>query len=146
MRNCQWRCQKQNVTAFVFRMNWRFDELRISHKTLRALEMLRCLHLWSLSNLLHIVSVLREPSTLRCCLALTIPGNFLWRLENLSSKVWTALAESYKSFTHIEHRAGAVGREGLVPQIPVLTSEYLLPSQWVPGPLLLIYYSERTDS
>ena len=49
-------------------MNWRFDELRISHKTLRALEMLRCLHLWSLSNLLRIASVLREPSTtLRCC-------------------------------------------------------------------------------
>jgi len=65
--NCQWRCQKQNVTACVFRMNWRFDELRISHKTLRALEMLRCLHLWSLSNLLRIASVLREPSTLRCC-------------------------------------------------------------------------------
>ena len=66
-RNCQWRCQKQNVTASVFRMNWRSDVLRISHKTLRAPEMLRCLHLWSLSNLLRIASVLREPSTLRCC-------------------------------------------------------------------------------
>ena len=65
--NCQWRCQKQNVTAFVFRMNWRSDLLRISHKTLLALEMLRCLHPWSLSNLLRIASVWREPSTLRCC-------------------------------------------------------------------------------
>ena len=37
-----------------------------------------------------------------------------------------------KSFTHIEHRAGAVGREGLGHLIPVLTPEYLLPSQWVP--------------
>ena len=65
--NCQWRCQKQNVTAFVFRMNWRSDLLRISHKTLLAMEMLRCLRLWSLSNLLRISSVLRETSTLRCC-------------------------------------------------------------------------------
>ena len=37
-----------------------------------------------------------------------------------------------KSFTHIEHRAGAVGRDGLGHLIPVLTPEYLLPSQWVP--------------
>jgi len=30
-----------------------------------------------------------------------------------------------KSFTHIEHCAGAVGREGLVLEIPILTPEYL---------------------
>ena len=29
------------------------------------------------------------------------------------------------------HHAGAVSREGLVHLIPVLSSEYLLPSQWV---------------
>ena len=33
-----------------------------------------------------------------------------------------------KLFTRIEHRAGAVGREGLVNSIPVLIPEYLLPS------------------
>ena len=38
----------------------------------------------------------------------------------------------HKSFTQIEHRAGAVGRKDLVPLIPVLSPEYLLPSQWVP--------------
>ena len=38
----------------------------------------------------------------------------------------------HKSFTHIEHRAGMVGREGLVHSIPVLTPEYLLSSWWVP--------------
>ena len=32
----------------------------------------------------------------------------------------------------MEHRSEAVGREGLVPLIPMLTSEYLPPSQWVP--------------
>ena len=36
-----------------------------------------------------------------------------------------------KSFTHIEHRTEAVGPEGLVSQIPVLTPEYLLSSQWI---------------
>lgn len=69
--NCQWGCQKQNATACVFLMNWRSDLLRISHKTFRAPEMLSCLHLWSLSNLLRIASVLRESSTLRCCLHYT---------------------------------------------------------------------------
>ena len=38
----------------------------------------------------------------------------------------------HKSFTHIQHRAGAVGREGFVPLIPVSTPEYVLPSQLVP--------------
>ena len=38
----------------------------------------------------------------------------------------------HKSFTQIEHRAGAVGRKDLVPLIPVLSPEYLLLSQWVP--------------
>ena len=38
-----------------------------------------------------------------------------------------------KSFTHIEHHTGAVGREGLVHYIPILTPElYLLPSQGIP--------------
>ena len=35
--------------------------------------------------------------------------------------------------TYIQHRASSVGREALVHLIPVLTPEYLLPSQWVPG-------------
>ena len=40
----------------------------------------------------------------------------------------------YQFQTHIEHRAaGAVGREGLVHLIPVLTPQYLLPFKWVPG-------------
>ena len=38
----------------------------------------------------------------------------------------------WKSFTHIEHRAGWVGREDLVNQTPDLTPQYLLPSQWIP--------------
>ena len=36
------------------------------------------------------------------------------------------------SCSHIEYRAGAVGREELVNSIPVLTPEYLLPSKWIP--------------
>ena len=36
-----------------------------------------------------------------------------------------------KSFAHIEDRAGAVGRERLVLQIPIPTPKYLLSSQWV---------------
>ena len=40
-------------------------------------------------------------------------------------------ADRNKSFAHIEDRAGAVGREGLVLQIPIPTPKYLLPSQWV---------------
>ena len=50
----------------------------------------------------------------------------------------------HKSLTHIKHHAGAVGREDLVHEIPVLTPEYLLPSQWVPvlGPTCLL--SRRT--
>lgn len=51
----------------------------------------------------------------------------------ISDIVWTATTLDWsKSFTHIEHRALAVGREGLVHQIPVLIPEYLLPPQWVP--------------
>ena len=47
-------------------------------------------------------------------------------------KVWTVIAQNWnKSFTHIEHRVGAVGREDLVNWIPVLAPEYLLPSQWI---------------
>ena len=38
-----------------------------------------------------------------------------------------------KSFTRIEHCASAIGREGLVRSIPVLTPEYVPPSQRVPG-------------
>ena len=38
----------------------------------------------------------------------------------------------HKSLTHIEHRAGTVGREGLVDYIPVLTPKYSLPYQWIP--------------
>lgn len=38
-----------------------------------------------------------------------------------------------KSFTRIEHCASAIGWEGLVRSIPVLTPEYLSPSQRVPG-------------
>ena len=42
--------------------------------------------------------------------------------------VWIVTEYNWKkSFTHIEHRAEAVGREGLVNLIPVLTPEYLLP-------------------
>ena len=37
-----------------------------------------------------------------------------------------------RSHTRIKHPAGKVGREGLVKWIPVLTPEYLLPSQWIP--------------
>ena len=50
----------------------------------------------------------------------------------------------HKSLTHIKHHAGAVDREDLVYEIPVLTPEYLLPSQWVPvlGPTYLL--SRRT--
>ena len=50
----------------------------------------------------------------------------------------------HKSLTHIEHHAGAVGREGLVHEIPVLTPEYLLPSQWVPllAPTYLLKYAK----
>ena len=52
-----------------------------------------------------------------------------------------------KSFTHIEHRVGTVCPESLVNKIPVLTPEYLLPSQWVPVIfLLLIYFPYGPDS
>ena len=37
-----------------------------------------------------------------------------------------------RSHIGIQHPAGKVGREGLVKWIPVLTAEYLLPSQWIP--------------
>ena len=37
-----------------------------------------------------------------------------------------------RSHVGIQHPAGKVGREGLVKWIPVLTAEYLLPSQWIP--------------
>ena len=47
----------------------------------------------------------------------------------------------HKLFTHIEYRAGAVGRKGLVHLIPVLSPEYLLPSQWVPV-LAPTYYAD----
>jgi len=33
-----------------------------------------------------------------------------------------------KSCSHIEHRAGVIGREDLVRSIPVVTPEYSLPS------------------
>ena len=56
-----------------------------------------------------------------------------WQLLRRYSMNSNSLGE-HKSFTHIEHRAGAVGREGLVHSIPVLTREYLLPPQWVPRP------------
>ena len=47
--------------------------------------------------------------------------------------MWTAKSRSGKnSFTHIEHRAGMIGREDLVHSIPVFTPEYLLTSKWVP--------------
>ena len=47
--------------------------------------------------------------------------------------VWTTRVQKWnKWFTDFEHRVGAVGREGLVNYIPVLTPEYLLLSQWIP--------------
>ena len=52
----------------------------------------------------------------------------------------------HNSFTHIEHRAGTVSREGLVHSIPVLTPEYLLPSWWVPvltSTYLLPWWAEK---
>ena len=49
--------------------------------------------------------------------------------ESFSCRVKSNGLGRHKSFTHIEHRGGAVGREGLVNSIPVLTSKYLLPSQ-----------------
>ena len=44
-----------------------------------------------------------------------------WKWESLSAQKWN------KSFTHIDHRAEGVSREGLA-----LNYEYLLPPQWVP--------------
>ena len=44
--------------------------------------------------------------------------------EQQRSSVGGAGGGVLKSFTHIEHRAGAVGREGLGHLIPVLTPEY----------------------
>ena len=50
----------------------------------------------------------------------------------LLGKVWTVTVQNWnESFTHIEHRAEAVGQEGLVNWIPVLAPEDLLPSQWI---------------
>ena len=47
--------------------------------------------------------------------------------------VWMVTEYNWKkSLTHIEDRAESVDREGLVNLIPVLTPEYLLPSQWIP--------------
>ena len=42
----------------------------------------------------------------------------------------------YKSSTHIEHCAGAVAREGLVLEIPILTPEYLTSTAVVSVPFL----------
>ena len=44
------------------------------------------------------------------------------------------------TYTHIEHRARAVGREGSVQKIPILTAKYFLPSQWNPVLALLIHF------
>ena len=61
----------------------------------------------------------------------TLPNSFSCQQETVI--VWTARAQNWdKSFTHIEHRTGAVGLEGLVNLIPVFTLEHLLPSQWIP--------------
>ena len=48
----------------------------------------------------------------------------------------------YKSSTHIEHCAGAVAREGLVLEIPILTPEYLIfrGSGFSPFCLLIHFY------
>ena len=55
-----------------------------------------------------------------------------FRHEMLFGKVWTVTAQNWKEpFTHIEHRAEAVGQEGLVNWIPVLAPGYLLPSEWI---------------
>ena len=44
----------------------------------------------------------------------TISHSFWCRHEKLSGKVRTASAQNLnESFTHIEHRAGVIGREGL---------------------------------
>ena len=51
---------------------------------------------------------------------------------NSNGPLWGRGGGVLKSFTHIEHRAGAVGREGLGHLILVLTPEYLLPCQVVP--------------
>ena len=47
-------------------------------------------------------------------------------------RVRTATDRGGTSRSHISNSVGAVGREGLVHLIPVLTPEYLFPSQWVP--------------
>ena len=44
----------------------------------------------------------------------------------------------------MEHRSEAVGREDLVLLIPMLTPEYLPPSQWVPV-LAPIYFPIRSE-
>ena len=49
----------------------------------------------------------------------------------LSGIVWAATSQWLEQVVNI-HPAGAVGREGLMNQIPVLTPEYLHPSQWNP--------------
>ena len=44
-----------------------------------------------------------------------MPDSFLWRHEKVSGMLWTAMAwGKTKSLTHIEHRAGAVGWQGMV--------------------------------
>ena len=76
--------------------------------------------------------VLLHAENFRPC-SLTKPDDFRAGTKSDPGVAWTATAQNWKkSFTHMEHRSEAVGREGLVLLIPMLTSEYLPPSQWVP--------------
>ena len=71
----------------------------------------------------------------------TILDSFLCRYKKLSGTVWTAAAHNWnKLFAHIERCTGAVGREGLLPWLQLLTSECLLPSNLFKSSLLLIYF------
>ena len=73
----------------------------------------------------------------------TLPNSCSRSHEKLFTIIWTATVwGGNKSFTHIKHRVGVVGRMGLVHLISVLSPEYLLRPHWVPV-LAPIYFRER---
>ena len=96
------------------------------------LSLFFCLFFYSSAEPVCTEIVLLHAENFRPC-SLAKPDDFRAGTKSDPAVAWTATAQNWKkSFTHMEHRSEAVGREGLVLLIPMLTSEYLPPSQWVP--------------
>lgn len=128
-------------------MSWRSDLLQISHKTLRAVEMLHCLHLWSLSNLLRIASVLREPSTLRCCPHWLYPVAFCGASKTYPVKREQHWPRVTISRSHTSSIALVLLAERVwYPKFQFSRLNTYFRLSGYQASLLLIYFSDGTDS